>query len=119
MLETSIAASRALGVPDMTRREANAALLGGAVLAVGPALAAENANAIVLPPPSSKGGKPLMEGSPFADRPVRIPIGRCRRKSFRICCGPRSASWEKGRLPLLCGFWTLRQEKVQGGRMMM
>jgi hypothetical protein len=89
MLETSIAASRALGVPDMTRREANAALLGGAVLAVGPALAAENANAIVLPPPSSKGGKPLMEGSPFADRPVRIPIGRCRRKSFRICCGPR------------------------------
>ena len=42
----------------MPRREAKAALLGGAVLAVGPALAAENANAIVLPPPSSNGGKP-------------------------------------------------------------
>ena len=58
MLETSLAASRAFRVPNMPRREANAALLGGAVLAVGPALAAENANAIGLPPSSSNGGKP-------------------------------------------------------------
>lgn len=58
MPETSLAASRAFGVPNMTRREANAPLLGATVLAVGPAFAAENANAIVLPPPSSNGGNP-------------------------------------------------------------
>jgi nitroreductase len=61
MLGTSLAAPRVFGIPNMTRREANAALLGGAVLAVGPALAAEKAEAVALPPPSGKGGKPLME----------------------------------------------------------
>src|ERR1035437_3871565 len=68
---------RKMGTPDMTRREANAALLGGAVLAVGPALAAEKAEAIALPPRSSNGGKPLMEAlalrrSPraYSDRPL-------------------------------------------------
>lgn len=61
----------------MTRREANAALLGGAVLAVGPALAAEKAEAIALPPPRSKGGKPLIEAlalrrsiREYSDRPL-------------------------------------------------
>ena len=66
-----------MGAPSMTRREANAALLGGAVLAVGPALAAEKAEAIALPPPRSKGGKPLIEAlalrrsiREYSDRPL-------------------------------------------------
>src|SRR5664280_1263371 len=66
-----------MGVADMTRREATTALLGGAVLAVGPALAAENAEAVALPPPRSKGGKPLIEAlalrrstREYSDRPL-------------------------------------------------
>jgi nitroreductase len=47
-----------MGVFKMTRREANAGILASAVVAAAPALAAE---AIVLPPPRSTGGKPLIE----------------------------------------------------------
>jgi nitroreductase len=50
-----------MGVSKMTRREANAALLAGAVLAVGPAIAAGDAETMPLPPPRNKGGKPLIE----------------------------------------------------------
>ena len=45
----------------MTRREANAGILASAVLAAGPALAAEETKAIALPPPRGKCGKPLIE----------------------------------------------------------
>jgi nitroreductase len=44
----------------MTRREANAALLGGAALACAPAAALARA-AMILPPPRKDGGKPLMQ----------------------------------------------------------
>jgi nitroreductase len=61
---------------NMTRREANAALLAGAVFATGPALAKDTA-AIALPPPRSKGGKPLIEAlalrrstREYSDRPL-------------------------------------------------
>ena len=61
----------------MTRREANTALLAGAVLAAGPALAAEETKAIALPPPRSSGGKPLIEAlelrrstREYSDRPL-------------------------------------------------
>ena len=61
----------------MTRREANAALLGGAILAASPALAAPDPEATALPPPRSKGGKPLTEAlalrrstREYADRPL-------------------------------------------------
>jgi nitroreductase len=50
-----------MGVSKMTRREANAALLAGAILAAGPALAAEDTQIMPLPPPRDKGGKPLIE----------------------------------------------------------
>ncbi len=49
------------GSEQMTRREANAALLAGAVLAVGPALAAEENEILSLLPPRNKGGKPIIE----------------------------------------------------------
>ena len=45
----------------MTRREANAGILASAMVAAGPALAAEETTTIVLPPPRSTGGKPLIE----------------------------------------------------------
>ena len=45
----------------MTRREANAGILASAVLAARPALAANETKAIALPPPRSKGGRPLIE----------------------------------------------------------
>jgi nitroreductase len=44
----------------MTRREANLALLSGAALAAMPGVA-RAAEAMVLPPPRSRGGKPLIE----------------------------------------------------------
>jgi nitroreductase len=47
-----------MGVTKMTRREANAGILASAIVAAAPALAAET---IVLPPPRSTGGKPLIE----------------------------------------------------------
>ena len=50
-----------MGVINMTRREANAAILGGAVLAAGPAFAAPEPEAMTLPSPRTKGGKPLTE----------------------------------------------------------
>ena len=61
----------------ITRRETNAALLAGAVLAAGPALAAKEPEAIALPPPRSKGGLPLIEAlalrrstRAYSDRPL-------------------------------------------------
>ena len=61
----------------MTRREVNAALLAGAALATGPALAAEDAKTIVLPSPRKTGGKPLIEAlalrrstREYSDRPL-------------------------------------------------
>ncbi len=45
----------------MTRREANAGILASAVVAAGPALAAEEAKIIALLPPRSAGGKPLID----------------------------------------------------------
>ncbi len=45
----------------MTRREANAGILASAMVAGGSALAAEEANAPVLPPARKTGGKPLIE----------------------------------------------------------
>ncbi len=61
----------------MTRREANAALVASVVLAAAPALAAEEPKLIALPPPRSKGGKPLIEAlalrrstREYSDRPL-------------------------------------------------
>jgi nitroreductase len=48
-------------VSTMTRREANAGILASAVVAAGPALAAEEAKTIALLPPRSAGGKPLID----------------------------------------------------------
>jgi len=45
----------------MTRRSMNAGILASAAVAAGPAFAADEAKAIALPPPRSKGGKPLIE----------------------------------------------------------
>jgi nitroreductase len=50
-----------MGVIKMTRREANAGILASAMVAVGPALAAEETTTIALPPPRNTGGKPLIE----------------------------------------------------------
>jgi nitroreductase len=61
----------------MTRREANAVLLGGAALAMGSALAAQAAETVALPPPRKNGGKPLNEAlmlrrstREFSERPL-------------------------------------------------
>lgn len=45
----------------MTRREASAGILAGAVVAVAPAIAAEETKSIALPPPRRTGGKPLID----------------------------------------------------------
>jgi nitroreductase len=45
----------------MTRREANAALLAGAMLAAAPALAGADDGALKLPAPRQSGGKPLTD----------------------------------------------------------
>src|SRR5208283_41641 len=50
-----------MGATDMTRRSMNAGILASAAVAAGPAFAADEAKAIALPPPRSKGGKPLIE----------------------------------------------------------
>ena len=61
----------------MTRREANTALLAGAALAMGPALVAQAADTVALPPPRKSGGKPLNEAlmlrhstREFSERPL-------------------------------------------------
>ena len=61
----------------MTRRNMNAGILASAAVAAGPVFAADEARAIVLPPPRSKGGKPLIEAlalrrstREFAPRPL-------------------------------------------------
>jgi nitroreductase len=61
----------------MTRREANACILASAMVAAGPALAAEETKTLVLPPPRSTGGKPLIEAlalrrsiREYSDRPL-------------------------------------------------
>jgi nitroreductase len=66
-----------MGVIKMTRREANAGILASAMVAAGPALAAEETTTIVLPPPRSTGGKPLIEAlalrrstREYSDRPL-------------------------------------------------
>ena len=45
----------------MTRRSMNAGILASAAVAAGPVFAADEAKAIVLQPPRSQGGKPLIE----------------------------------------------------------
>jgi nitroreductase len=45
----------------MTRREANAALLGGAVLVAAPAVATADDGAVALPAPRASGGMPLTD----------------------------------------------------------
>ena len=61
----------------MTRRTMNAGILASAAVASGPAFAADDAKVIALPPPRSKGGKPLIEvlalrrsTREYADRPL-------------------------------------------------
>jgi nitroreductase len=61
----------------ITRREANVALLGGAMLAAAPAFAAQGSAPIELPQPRTEGGKPLMEAlrqrrsiREYSDRPL-------------------------------------------------
>ena len=61
----------------ITRRKANAGLVGAAMLAASPALAAQNTSARELPPPRTRGGKPLMEAlklrrsiREYSDRPL-------------------------------------------------
>jgi nitroreductase len=61
----------------MTRREANAALLAGAVAVVAPAIARAQSGAVVLPAPRASGGKPLTEAlklrrstREYSDRPL-------------------------------------------------
>jgi len=70
-----------MGVTNITRREANAALLASVALAAGAALAAEDAEAIALPPPRSKGGKPLIEAlalrkstRDYSNRPLPLQV---------------------------------------------
>lgn len=50
-----------MGAFKMTRREASAGILAGAMVAGAPALAAEDTKTIVLPAPRKTGGKPLLE----------------------------------------------------------
>ena len=50
-----------MGVIKMTRREVNAGILAGAVVATGPVLAAVETKTVVLPPPRRTGGKPLID----------------------------------------------------------
>jgi hypothetical protein len=45
----------------MTRREASAGILAGAVVAAAPAIATEETKSIALPPPHRTGGKPLID----------------------------------------------------------
>ena len=61
----------------MTRRTMNAGILASAAVAAGPTFAADDAKAIALPPPRSKGGKPLIEAlalrrstREYSDRPL-------------------------------------------------
>ena len=65
----------------MTGREANVAMLGGAILSAKPALATQEAEAVALPPPRRKGGKPLIEALAFrrstreySDRPLPLQV---------------------------------------------
>jgi hypothetical protein len=68
----------AVGATMTTRRETTAGLLVGAALAAAPTIApAKAANAMVLPPPRSKGGQPLITAlklrrsiREYADRPL-------------------------------------------------
>jgi len=62
---------------NMTRREANTALLAGAVSVAAPALARADNGAIELPAPRQSGGKPLVEAlklrrsvREYSDRPL-------------------------------------------------
>ena len=61
----------------MTRREANTALLAGAVSVAAPALARADTGAVELPVPRQSGGKPLIEAlrlrrstREYSDRPL-------------------------------------------------
>jgi nitroreductase len=61
----------------LTRREANAGLIGAALLAAAPVAAAAAESERALPPPRMEGGKPLMEAlkarrstREYADRPL-------------------------------------------------
>jgi len=65
----------------LTRRQAGAGLVTSAILAAQPAGAAQETDAIVLPPPQLKGGKPLMEAlalrrstRAYSDRPLSREI---------------------------------------------
>ena len=49
-----------MGATDMTCRM-NAGILASAAVAAGPVFGAEETKTIALPPPRSKGGKPLIE----------------------------------------------------------
>ena len=53
---------RRMGVEAMvTRRQANVGLAATAVFAAAPALAAQEAEVMELPPPRADGGKPLIQ----------------------------------------------------------
>ena len=61
----------------MTRREANAALLAGAVAVAAPAIARAQSGAVVLPAPRQSGGRPLTDAlklrrstREYSDRPL-------------------------------------------------
>jgi SagB-type dehydrogenase family enzyme len=61
----------------MTRRETNAGILASAAVMATPVFAAEEAKTTALPPPRTKGGKPLIEAlalrrstREYADRPI-------------------------------------------------
>jgi len=65
----------------MTRREANTALLGGAMLAAAPSVAASEYGVVLLPPARASGGKPLTEAlklrrsvREYSDRPLSREI---------------------------------------------
>jgi nitroreductase len=71
-----------MGGSYMTRREANTSILAGAaVLVAGPASATQETEAIALPSPRSKGGKPLMEAlmlrrstREYSERPLPLQV---------------------------------------------
>ena len=70
-----------MGATDMTRRNMNAGILASAAVAAGPVFGAEEAKTIALPPPRSKGGKPLIEAlalrrstREYAPRPLPLQV---------------------------------------------
>lgn len=59
----------------ITRRQANAGLLAGTMIAAAPSVAAPEATAMELPPPRREGGKPLMQALRLR-RSIREYAGR-------------------------------------------